>query len=465
MSQAIVTESKLTAIGDAIRQQLGTSTPYTLDEMATAIASISGGGGGGDDDKFSVTVLDYDGTILDQVKLNDGDTYTLPTSPVHSGLTFLGWSCTETITSNTITVDKKDVLIGAYYTTTSGLTEIDLVISTSNQGIKLYARNGDTVNWGDGNSDTATSAGYITHTYTNAGSYMLTYNGTRIDCGAYSSSCFLHDSSSNYTDLTCVKAVRISSNVTAVTGYSFYKTPNVKHVILSSGVTDYGVNYLFYNTVCLKAVIFPSGVTKIGGFTNCFSLLYGVIPTTATTAFTQCFSGTNIKYIFPTSLKTFYQQCFSSNTGAEKLILNWSGITLNSDQHFRSCSTLKKVHLKVSIVSSSMFSYCYSLKEITLENTTQLSSSCFDRCFNLEKVTFPASLTYIGSQSFRWCISMEEYDFTNFNSVPTLANINAFDGMSNTCKIYVPDNLYSTWIAASNWSTYASHIYKASERT
>ena len=47
MSQAIVTESKLTAIGDAIRQQLGTSVSYTLDEMASAIASISGGGGGG----------------------------------------------------------------------------------------------------------------------------------------------------------------------------------------------------------------------------------------------------------------------------------------------------------------------------------------------------------------------------------------------------------------------------------
>lgn len=37
--------------------------------------------------------------------------------------------------------------------------------------------------------------------------------------------------------------------------------------------------------------------------------------------------------------------------------------------------------------------------------------------------------------------------------------------MSSDCKIVVPDALYDTWIAATNWSssTIVSHIVKASE--
>lgn len=50
MSQAIVTESKLVAIADAIRSQTGGTSSLTLDQMASEIANISGGGGGGSAD-------------------------------------------------------------------------------------------------------------------------------------------------------------------------------------------------------------------------------------------------------------------------------------------------------------------------------------------------------------------------------------------------------------------------------
>jgi hypothetical protein len=54
MSQAIVTESKLVAIADAIRSQTGGTTPLTLDQMASEIANISGGGGGGGDNEADI---------------------------------------------------------------------------------------------------------------------------------------------------------------------------------------------------------------------------------------------------------------------------------------------------------------------------------------------------------------------------------------------------------------------------
>lgn len=57
--------------------------------------------------------------------------------------------------------------------------------------------------------------------------------------------------------------------------------------------------------------------------------------------------------------------------------------------------------------------------------------------------------------------------FLNCTSVPTLANSTAFSkpvsgtygDKGNTLKIIVPKDLYTQWIEATNWATYASYIY------
>lgn len=53
-------------------------------------------------------------------------------------------------------------------------------------------------------------------------------------------------------------------------------------------------------------------------------------------------------------------------------------------------------------------------------------------------------------------------DFSKATSVPSLATTNTFNNTNNTFKIKVPNALYDTWKAATNWSTYASQIVKAS---
>lgn len=56
-------------------------------------------------------------------------------------------------------------------------------------------------------------------------------------------------------------------------------------------------------------------------------------------------------------------------------------------------------------------------------------------------------------------------DFSQATAVPELSNTDAFGSTNSTFKIVVPDSLYNDWIVATNWSTYASHIVKASEYT
>lgn len=59
--------------------------------------------------------------------------------------------------------------------------------------------------------------------------------------------------------------------------------------------------------------------------------------------------------------------------------------------------------------------------------------------------------------------TVTEYDFRASKSVPTLGGTLVFSSIPSDCKIVVPDALYDEWKSATNWSSYASKMVKASE--
>ena len=71
-------------------------------------------------------------------------------------------------------------------------------------------------------------------------------------------------------------------------------------------------------------------------------------------------------------------------------------------------------------------------------------------------------MTSIGS-AFDYCYGLNTFDFRRSTSVPTLSTATAFDYTPTVKEIVVPDELYDTWIAASNWSQIKESIVKASE--
>ena len=68
-----------------------------------------------------------------------------------------------------------------------------------------------------------------------------------------------------------------------------------------------------------------------------------------------------------------------------------------------------------------------------------------------------------GDSMFDGCTSLELVDRTGSTRVPTLSNVNNFANTNDTYKIVVPDSLYDTWIAATNWASIASHIMKQTD--
>jgi hypothetical protein len=117
----------------------------------------------------------------------------------------------------------------------------------------------------------------------------------------------------------------------------------------------------------------------------------------------------------------------------------------------------------VTSIGSSAFMGCDSLSSVVIPNSvTSIGSGLFYGCDSLSSVVIPNSVTSIGKSAFYDCYGVAFYDFSNHTAVPTLANTSAFIDIPSDCKIIVPDNLYDTWIAATNWSTYASYIIKKS---
>lgn len=186
---------------------------------------------------------------------------------------------------------------------------------------------------------------------------------------------------------------------------------------------------------CLKKLIMPEGfnasVTTIGGecFRDCYSLesLGGFplnnVATLGANAFYYCINlwkGETVE--FP-ALTTINQNSLAY-TGATKFVIGSSGTTLGSS-------------------STGQFSYNFGLKCVVFNgNVSAIRASCFNYCVALETVAFP-----------------------NATAVPTLDNVNGFANTGSLNQIVVPDALYDTWIAATNWNNSAivGKIVKASE--
>ena len=124
-------------------------------------------------------------------------------------------------------------------------------------------------------------------------------------------------------------------------------------------------------------------------------------------------------------------------------------------------NAIQKIEIGSSVTSIGTYAFhsCNSLASITIpDSVTSIGTYAFYYCYSLASITIPDGVTSIGNNTFYNCHSMSFYDFTSHTSVPTLASTNAFTNIPSDCVIKVPASLYDEWIAATNWSTYASYI-------
>lgn len=158
-----------------------------------------------------------------------------------------------------------------------------------------------------------------------------------------------------------------------------------------------------------------------------------------------------------------FEYCYS----LANVIISREMTGIGENDSFYRCLSLTCVVIPQGIASIGItsFQFCFSLAEIVIpQSVTHINTDAFYSCYSLTNIIIPKGIKKIGNMSFYSCYSLVKYDFSQCTAVPTNEG-SPFRNINAICKIIVPDSLYDEWIAATNWSTYADYIYKASEVT
>ena len=456
MAEYLTNTTDLTKVASAIREKGGTSDPLVYpDGFVTAIGNIQTGGTtpGAPGD---ITFYDYDGTIVTSWTLEELATKTaLPDYPSHEGLICQGWNWSLADLKAT----NRKMNVGAMYITDDGKTRIYIRLEEGRTSPMLgVCPNGTvTVDWGDGTTpDTLTGTSTSTvqwtpnHAYAAPGEYVikLTVDGTM---GFYGGLFFSVGGA----------ILLYSSNVSDKRNYVYRNS--VQKIEIGSGVTSIG-DYAFTLCYSLASITIPNGITSIGeGTCNyCYSLASITIPDSVTSIGTYAF-----RYNYSIASITIPNGITSIGEGTCNYCYSLASITIPDSvtsigfAAFESCYSLASITIPNSVtsISAQTFYNCYSLASITIpDGVTSIGNHAFNSCYSLASITIPNGVTSIGDYVFNYCYSVAFYDFTDYTSVPTLANTNAFTNISVDCQIRVPASLVDEWKAATNWSTYANYI-------
>lgn len=415
----------------------------TLDEYSDFVDSIQTGGGGGivEPEEKDVNFYDYDGTrVYSYSKADFLALNSLPENPTHDGLTAQGWNWSLADAKEFVT-DTGEINIGQMYVTDDGATRIYIELQKGRLSPYLrFSINGTaTVDWGDNTTDSVTGTSLSTyidtqHNYSQEGKYVISISSTpKIKLTGSSS----FGSSILWTTI----------NSTSSPNRAYQSA--IKKVELGNNIYNSFESYVFAHLKQLKTVTIPSHVTSIGTycFSNSYNLKYVVLPyklnSVANYSFEQTRSlmGVSIGRESTVTNMELKNYCFSGSN-IPKIIIPNQGAIINSSA-LRDCASLVKV--------------------VLANNMMTLKSNCFYNCYSLSTFIFSKRISTIEASSFSGCYGIALYDFRNVTAVPSLANSNAFSGIASDAQIVVPDDLYETWIAATNWSSLASKIIKESD--
>lgn len=437
MSKALITESLLTTIADAIRAKTGGTASMTPAEMVPAIESISGGGTPEAEEK-DINFIDYDGKILYSYTAAEAAELTeLPENPEHEGLTAQGWNYTLAEMKAAVAAHGACV-VGQTYITDDGKTRIYCEFQEGRVSpyLGLYVKGTVVVAWGDGTAtNTLTGNGYrsVRHTYAAAGKYMITLEVT----SGYFEFTGNHSSSASHSKL-------LSHNDDYSDGRSYAYRMAIRKIELGSGARLGGINYagLGYLMSLESITLTPESVrTLTGTFRFCVALNALVIPK-------------------PDQSRSFSFGSYALDNayGIKKVSIPPECVAI-ADNAFNTTRNLSMIQIpdNVSSLGQKAFNGCYNLRTNLPEEITAIPASLFSFVY-MVKITIPSSVTSIAASAFSNMNALAEIHFKP-ETPPTVANSNAFSGLPTDCKIYIPAGKRAAYTAATNYPSPSTYTY------
>lgn len=431
-----------------------------------------------------VNFFDYDGTLVDSYSASEfADLTALPSNPSHKGLTAQGWNWSLSDAQSYV-ANYGYLNIGQMYVTDDGKTRFYITIPEESVGSELVftlcyiqsVANGVTVDWGDGSatySDANMGATATrTHTYSQAGSYLITLEVTSGTLGFNSSTSYTFygmESNATLYRSAFLRKVEMGSNVTGLEGAVFKGCGLLSTITMSADMGVIGA-YAFNECASLLAMIAPVDTNSVGmyAFTRCSSLKVVSLPSgvgsLGVSVFSYCPSLKRVT--LPPQLATIPDSICQDCNSLEIITIPTTVASMGG-YVFSNCYALKFISPLPSISSlgNYVFSTARSLEELVLPSTLVVIANY--ACSNmrlLKRITIPENVTSIGSNAFASCYSLHEYHILP-TTPPTLGNT-AFARILTGTKIYVPyssdHSVLEAYQTADKWSTYASYLVEES---
>ena len=137
-------------------------------------------------------------------------------------------------------------------------------------------------------------------------------------------------------------------------------------------------------------------------------------------------------------------------------------ITAIGSEAFASVSKLTSIEIPSSVTSIGSYAFfnCSSLKSTVLSSGINSIESCaFAFCSSLNSITIPSSVNTIGGSAFLGCDNLKRIVVSeNVAECRNNDSYGMFEGISNTCTLYVPKGYKTAYQNAPGWKEFQNIV-------
>ena len=295
-----------------------------------------------------------------------------------------------------------------------------------------------------------------------------------------------------FEDCDALVSVTLPTTVSFFDGYQFANCDNLKHVNIPEGITAIH-EQMFADCSSLDSIVLPASLTDIhdGAFKNCgLSYLYCKATTPPVWSAADCFEnvphailvrvpdGTiNDYYNDPNDPGWAYFNVYTGSHHEEKI--NGVLYSLDLDEHTATVTAVsypdvytgdivlptsvsfRDAPYAVTEIDANAFAFCAGLTSVTLpEGLTTIGDGAFKGATALDTIVLPSTVTSVGVDAFKDCTGLELI-LSFAENVPE-TGVGAFDGVSGTAYIIVPD--LAEYLTNPQWNVFA-YLYEYFETT